>query len=50
MCKDKTEIQDFDSLIELSIYFDSEQKCIDYLADLRWSEKPECTLFLILID
>jgi len=42
MCKDKNNIRDFDSLIELATYFDTEQTCIDYLADVRWSGKPEC--------
>jgi len=35
-------IRDFDSLYELLDYFDSEEKCIDYLAQLRWNGQPRC--------
>lgn len=35
-------IQNFDSLYELVLFFDSEQKCEDYLLDLRWNGTPEC--------
>lgn len=35
-------LRDFDSFFELVNYFDNEQKCIDYLALLRWNGKPEC--------
>ncbi len=35
-------IRNFDSLYELIIYFDSEQKCEEHLAKLRWNGKPEC--------
>ena len=35
-------IRNFDSLYELIIYFDSNEKCEDHLANLRWSGEPEC--------
>jgi transposase-like protein len=35
-------LRDFDSFFELVNYFENEQKCIDYLALLRWNGKPEC--------
>ena len=41
MCNAK-QIRDFDSFIELIDYFDSEEKCIDHLAKLRWDGKPVC--------
>ncbi|HWZ22021.1 MAG TPA: IS1595 family transposase [Cytophagaceae bacterium] len=40
--KTKLDIRDFDSLYELFDYFDTEAKCEDYLANLRWNGKPEC--------
>lgn len=44
MCKTKSikELRDFDSFIELVNYFDSEGKCVQYLAELRWNGKPQC--------
>jgi len=41
MCKTK-QIRDFDSFYELVLYFDSEQKCEDHLATLRWNGEPTC--------
>ena len=41
MCKTK-QIRDFDSFYELVGYFDSEQKCADHLATLRWNGEPQC--------
>jgi len=35
-------IRNFDSLYELIIYFDSEQKCEEHLANLRWNGEPTC--------
>lgn len=35
-------LRDFDSLYELLDYFDTEDKCVDYLAQLRWNGEPEC--------
>ena len=37
-------IIDFDSFFELVDFFDSEQKCVDYLAQLRWNGEPVCPL------
>lgn len=44
MCKAKSinDLRDFDSFIELVDYFDSEEKCVQYLAELRWNGKPQC--------
>lgn len=44
MCKHKniTELRDFDSFFELVNYFDSEERCIQYLAQLRWNGQPQC--------
>lgn len=44
MCKAKSikELRDFDSFIELVTYFDSEEKYVQYLAELRWNGKPQC--------
>lgn len=44
MCKNKSinDLRDFDSFIELASYFDSEEKCVQYLVDLRWNGKPQC--------
>jgi len=36
------QIRDFDSLYELLDYFNTEEKCVDYLAELRWNGEPEC--------
>lgn len=41
MCKNK-QIRDFDSFYELVSYFDTEQKCEDHLAALRWNGEPTC--------
>ena len=41
MCK-KKQIRDFDSFYELVSYFDTERKCQDHLADLRWNGEPTC--------
>jgi transposase-like protein len=35
-------LRDFDSLYELIDYLNSEEKCIEHLALLRWNGKPEC--------
>jgi len=35
-------LRDFDSLYDLLDYFDTENKCVDYLAQLRWNGQPEC--------
>lgn len=35
-------IRDFDSLYELLDYFTTEEKCVDYLAGLRWNGNPVC--------
>lgn len=35
-------LRDFDSLFDLLDYFDSEKKCVDYLAQLKWNDEPEC--------
>lgn len=37
-----TQIRDFDSLYDLLDFFNTEEKCIDYLAKLRWNDEPEC--------
>lgn len=44
MMKDKkiTQLRDFDSFYELVNFFDTEEKCIQYLAQLRWNDKPQC--------
>lgn len=34
--------EDFDSLIEVLEYFDSEQKCVDYFQLKRWGDNPIC--------
>jgi len=36
------ELRDFDSLFELLDYFNTEEKCEDYLSTLRWNGSPEC--------
>lgn len=41
MCN-KKQIRDFDSFFELVSYFDTEEKCQDHLATLRWNGEPEC--------
>jgi len=35
-------IRNFDSLYELIMYFDSEEKCEIHLGQLRWNGEPEC--------
>lgn len=35
--------RNFDSLYELIIHFDSEKKCEEHLADLRWNGEPTCS-------
>jgi len=35
-------IRNFDSLYELIIHFDSEAKCEEHLANLRWNGEPVC--------
>ena len=44
MCKAKStkDLRDFDSLFDLVNYFDSEEKCIEYLAQLRWNGQAQC--------
>ncbi len=41
MCESKN-LRDFDNLIELTDYFDSDEKCVEYLAKLRWNDNPVC--------
>jgi transposase-like protein len=41
MCKTK-HIRDFDSFYELVSYFDTEEKCQEHLATLRWNGEPQC--------
>jgi transposase-like protein len=36
------QLRDFDSFFELVNYFSDEQKCVDYLATLRWNGVIEC--------
>lgn len=38
----QSKIRDFDSLYDLLDYFDTEERCIDYLAQLRWNGEPQC--------
>jgi len=35
-------ITNFSSLYELIMYFDSEEKCEEHLANLRWNDEPKC--------
>lgn len=35
-------LRDFDSLYDLLDYFNTEERCVDYLATLRWNDEPEC--------
>ncbi len=35
-------LRDFDSFYELIEFFSTEDKCEDYLAQLRWNGKPQC--------
>jgi len=42
MCNKLKNLRDFDSLYELVLYFDSEQKCEDHLAKVRWNGKTVC--------
>jgi len=35
-------IRDFDSFYELVSYFDTENKCQEYLASIRWNGEPTC--------
>lgn len=41
MCKIR-QVRDFDSFYELISYFDTEEKCQDHLATLRWNGEPQC--------
>jgi transposase-like protein len=36
------QLRDFDSFYELVEFFSSEEKCVQYLATLRWNGVPEC--------
>jgi transposase-like protein len=36
------QLRDFDSFFELVEYFSNEEKCVQYLATLRWNGIPEC--------
>jgi len=36
------QLRDFDSFFELVNYFNSEEKCVEYLATLRWNGVIEC--------
>lgn len=42
MCSKSKSIRDFDSLFELLDYFNTEEKCIDYLAKVKWNGGVEC--------
>lgn len=42
MCTKTKQLRDFDSLYDLLDYFNTEEKCVDYLAKLRWNDEPEC--------
>ena len=42
MCNKALNIRDFDSLFEMLDYFNTEEKCIDYLAKVRWNGVAEC--------
>ncbi|AKA35634.1 IS1595 family transposase [Flagellimonas lutaonensis] len=42
MCAKSKNIRDFDSLFELLDYFSTEEKCIEYLAKVRWNGGVEC--------
>jgi transposase-like protein len=44
MCKAKStnDLRDFDSFFELVSYFDTEERCIQYLAQLRWNGQAQC--------
>ena len=44
MCKKKNinDLRDFDRFFELLTYFDTEERCIEYFAQLRWNGKPQC--------
>ena len=35
-------IRDFDTFYDLISYFDTEQKCIEHLAKVRWNGEPTC--------
>jgi transposase-like protein len=41
MCNTK-DIRDFDSFYELIEFFNTEEKCVDYLAKVRWNGQPQC--------
>ena len=41
MCSSKN-IRDFDSLFELIDHFNTEEKCIEYLAKVRWNGGDQC--------
>ncbi len=36
------DIKDFNSLIDLITYFDTEEKCAKYLAQMKWGDNPTC--------
>ncbi|NQU85556.1 MAG: IS1595 family transposase [Mariniphaga sp.] len=42
MKTNSNQLRDFDSLYDLLDFFSSEEKCIDYLAQLRWNDEPVC--------
>ncbi len=44
MCKAKPtkDLRDFDSFYDLVNYFDTEEKCIGYLAQMRWNGEAQC--------
>lgn len=43
MCKSTfKQIRDFDSFYDLISYFDTEEKCQEHLATLRWNGEPQC--------
>ncbi len=42
MCNTSKQIREFDSFFEIVSYFDTEQKCQEYLAKLRWNCEPTC--------
>jgi transposase-like protein len=42
MIQQPNNIRDFDSLYELLDFFNTEDQCVDYLAQIRWNGEPEC--------
>lgn len=40
--KSTKDLRDFDNFFDLVNYFDSEEKCIEYLAQMRWNGRAQC--------